>query len=148
MKLDSVDHAIIDELEANGRLSNVALADRVHLTPGPCLRRVQRLEAEGVIRGYRAVVDPATVGRGFEVILEVGLTRFDKASVERFESTMIAYDEVVELRRMFGSPDYFARVRVGDQSAYEEFLTERVMTIDGISTVSSRFAIKVLKSPA
>ena len=146
MTLDAVDRAIIAELELNGRLSNVALADKVHLTPGPCLRRVQRLESEGVIRGYRAVVDPAAVGRGFEVILEVSLTRFDKASVQRFESTMIGYDEVVELRRMFGSPDYFARVRVSDQSAYEVFLTDRVMAIEGISTVASRFAIKVLKS--
>lgn len=147
MHLDSVDRAIIDELELNGRLPNVALADRVHLTPGPCLRRVQRLESEGVIRGYHAQIDPAAVGRGFEVILEVSLTRFDKASVQHFESTMVAYDEVAELRRMFGSPDYFARITVADQAAYEEFLTERVMTIEGISTVSSRFAIKVLKLP-
>ncbi|MFZ2512433.1 MAG: Lrp/AsnC family transcriptional regulator, partial [Gordonia sp. (in: high G+C Gram-positive bacteria)] len=147
MILDAIDRAIIDELEINGRLSNVALADAVHLTPGPCLRRVQRLEADGVIRGYRAITDPAALGRGFEVLLEIGVTRFDKATIERFESTLAAYDEVVELRRMFGSPDYFARVAVADQSAYEEFLTEQVMVIDGVATISSRFAIKVIKSP-
>lgn len=146
MKLDAIDRAIITELEINGRSPNVALADAVHLTPGPCLRRVQRLESAGVIRGYRAVVDQAAIGRGFEVILEIGVTRFDKATIERFESTLAAYDEVVELRRMFGSPDYFARVAVADQSAYEEFLTEHVMAIEGIATVSSRFAIKVIKS--
>lgn len=147
MSLDAIDRAIIDELELNGRLSNVALADAVHLTPGPCLRRVQRLEADGVIRGYRAITDPAALGRGFEVLLEIGVTRFDKTTIERFESTLAAYDEVVELRRMFGSPDYFARVAVADQSAYEEFLTEHVMVIDGVATISSRFAIKVIKSP-
>lgn len=147
MSLDAIDRAIIDELELNGRLSNVALADAVHLTPGPCLRRVQRLEADGVIRGYRAITDPAVLGRGFEVLLEIGVTRFDKTTIERFESTLAAYDEVVELRRMFGSPDYFARVAVADQSAYEEFLTEHVMVIDGVATISSRFAIKVIKSP-
>ncbi|MFT3661201.1 MAG: Lrp/AsnC family transcriptional regulator [Gordonia sp. (in: high G+C Gram-positive bacteria)] len=143
--MDRIDRAIIDELESDGRLPNVTLADRVHLTPGPCLRRVQRLEAEGVILGYAARVDPAAVGRGFEVILEVSLARFDKATVQRFEETMSAYDEVTELRRMFGTPDYYAKVAVADQTAYEVFLTDRVMTLDGIATVSSKFAMKVLK---
>lgn len=146
MDLDAIDRAIIDELELDGRVPNVTLADRVHLTPGPCLRRVQRLESEGVIRGYHALIDPTAVGRGFEVILEVALTRFDKATVQNFEAIMTAHDEVTELRRMFGTPDYYAKVAVVDQSAYEVFLTEEVMTIEGIATVSSKFAMKVLKT--
>lgn len=133
-------------LRQDGRISNVALADRVNLTPAPCLRRVQRLEADGVIVGYRAEVDPAAVGQGFEIILDVELTNFDRDSVDRFESTMAGYDEVLELYRMFGAPDYFIRVAVADLPAYEAFLTDRVMTIPGVLKVSSRFPMKRIKS--
>ena len=116
MQLDETDHAIIDHLRRDGRLSNVALADAVHLTPGPCLRRVQRLEAEGVIQGYTAQVDPGALGQGFEVILDVELTAYDRGTVERFETTMQGFDEVVELYRLFGSPDYYVRVAGNDYS--------------------------------
>ncbi|EFV14705.2 Lrp/AsnC family transcriptional regulator [Segniliparus rugosus] len=146
MDLDSTDRAIISHLQEDGRLSNVALADRVHLTPGPCLRRVQRLEADGVILGYRAVVDPSALDQGFEVMLEVALTVFDRASVEEFEATMAGFPEVLELYRLFGSPDYFVRVATKDLAAYEAFLTNRVMTIPSVQKLSSRFAMKVLKS--
>lgn len=146
MRLDDVDRAIIDHLREDGRLSNVALADRVHLTPGPCLRRVQRLEAEGVILGYSAQVAPEALQRGFEVILDVDLSAYDRGTVEHFETTAAAFDEVIELNRLFGSPDYFVRVAVSDLDAYEHFLTERIITIPGVSRISSRFTMKVLKS--
>ncbi|WP_205571792.1 Lrp/AsnC family transcriptional regulator [Arthrobacter celericrescens] len=141
-----MDRAIIAELVRDGRISNVELAERVHLTPGPCLRRVQRLEQEKVIRGYRAVVDPAALDRGFEVILDVELTVFDRETVYAFEEALAAMDEVVELHRLFGSPDYFVRVAVKDLPAYESFLTERVMSLPGLQKVSSRFTMKTLKS--
>ena len=147
MHLDATDRAIIEHLRRDGRLSNVALAEAVHLTPGPCLRRVQRLEAEGVIQGYAAQIDPAALGRGFEVILDVELSAYDRGTVDGFETRMAAFDEVVELYRLFGSPDYYVRVAVADLEAYERFLTEQVMTNPGVSKVSSRFAMKVLKSP-
>lgn len=146
MTLDDVDRAILEHLHADGRLSNVALADRVHLTPGPCLRRVQRLEADGVILGYAAQVSPAALGRAFEVILDVDLTAYDRGTVEHFETTVAAFDEVIELNRLFGSPDYFVRVAVSDLEAYEHFLTEQIITIPGVSKISSRFTMKVLKS--
>ncbi|MBF6159060.1 Lrp/AsnC family transcriptional regulator [Nocardia cyriacigeorgica] len=143
--MDSLDRAIIAELEADGRLTNVELAGRVGLTPGPCLRRVQRLEAEGVIRGYRAVIDPGAVGRAFEVLLDLTLEGQDADTVARFEETMTGLDEVRELRRLFGTPDYFARVAVADLDAYEVFLRTRVMTIPRIGRVNSRFTMKNLK---
>jgi len=144
--MDSMDRAIINELVRDGRIPNVELAERVHLTPGPCLRRVQRLEQEKVIRGYRAVVDPAALDRGFEVILDVELTIFDRETVYAFEEALAAMDEVVELHRLFGSPDYFVRVAVKDLPAYESFLTERVMSLPGLQKVSSRFTMKTIKS--
>ncbi|MCD2443156.1 Lrp/AsnC family transcriptional regulator [Agromyces sp. SYSU K20354] len=144
--MDATDRAIIEVLRVDGRISNVALADRVNLTPGPCLRRVQRLEADRVVVGYRAELDPDAVGQGFEVFLDVDLTSFDSGSVGRFESAMADRQEVIELHRMFGSPDYIVRIAVADRAEYEAFLTERVLTIPGILKVASRFPMKTLKS--
>lgn len=146
MELDALDHAIIRNLRADGRLTNVALAERVGLTPAPCLRRVHRLEAEGAIRGYQAVVNPEALGQGFEVFLEIDLTDFARGSIDAFEAAMAGFEEVVELHRLFGTPDYLARVATSGTEAYEAFLTNHVLTIPGISRVSSRFAMKTLKS--
>lgn len=146
--MDGLDRAILDELRLNGRLSNVELAARVGLTPGPCLRRVQRLEAEGVILGYRAVIDPVATGRGFEVLVDLDLTSQEARIVEAFESTVASLDEVVEFKRLFGRPDYFLRVAVADLAAYEEFLTQRIMPIPGLGTASSHFAMKNIVPPA
>lgn len=143
--MDAMDRAIIAELERDGRLTNVELAQRVGLTTGPCLRRVQRLEADGVLRGYRAVVDPVALGRSFEVLLEIGLEAQDARTVELFEQTLAQAEEVLELRRLFGSPDYFARVAVADLAAYETFLSGRVMTIPRIKNVTSHFTMKTVK---
>ena len=144
--MDRTDRAIIDLLQQDARIPNTVLADRVNLTPGPCLRRVQRLETDGIIVGYRAQIDPVAIGQGFEVILDIVLTRFDKASVEHFETTMAGFDEVIELYRMFGSPDYYARIAVADLPTYEIFLTDHVLTIPDIHRVSSRFPMKTVKT--
>ncbi|GGX55489.1 Lrp/AsnC family transcriptional regulator [Streptomyces chartreusis] len=143
--MDAIDEAIIAELERDGRLTNVELAQRVGLTTGPCLRRVQRLEADGVISGYRAVIDPGSVGRSFEVLIDLGLESQDAETVEHFERTLAEAAEVLELRRMFGSPDYFVRVAVADLPAYEAFLSGRVMTIPRIKNVTSHFTMKTIK---
>lgn len=143
--MDATDRAIIAELERDGRLSNVELAGRVGLTPGPCLRRVQRLEADGVVRGYRAVIDPAATGRSFEVLIDLTLDAQDAQTVERFEETLAQADEVLELRRLFGTPDYFVRVAVADLGAYEAFLSRHVMTIPRVKRVTSHFTMKTVK---
>lgn len=126
-------------------MTNVELAHRVGLTTGPCLRRVQRLEADGVICGYRAVIDAAAVGRSVEVLLDVTLEAQDADTVEHVERVLTEAEEVVELRRLFGSPDYFVRVAVADLAAYELFLSRRVMTIPRVRGVTSRFTMKMLK---
>ncbi|GAB2650099.1 Lrp/AsnC family transcriptional regulator [Kribbella swartbergensis] len=143
--MDAIDRAIIAELTRDGRLTNVELANRVGLTTGPCLRRVQRLEADGVIRGYRAVVDPVAMGRSFEVLLNITLEANDAEAVDRFEQTLVALDEVTELRRLFGTPDYFVRVAVADLTAYEAFLSQHVLPIPRVQRVTSAFTMKVIK---
>ena len=105
--MDAIDRRIVAELRADGRLSNVELAERVGLTPAPCLRRVKRLEDDGVIIGYTALLDPVAMGHAFEVLVNVDLTHKDRDTVERFEAEVAALDEVIEVRRMFGLPDYW-----------------------------------------
>ena len=98
--MDSLDRAILSHLESDARLTNVELAERVRLSPSPCLRRVRALERAGVIRGYHADVDPAALGRGFEVTVHVELALKDRATVEAFEAGIAAFDEVVVIREM------------------------------------------------
>jgi DNA-binding Lrp family transcriptional regulator len=145
LTVDQLDRAIIAELQRNGRLTNQELAARVGLTAAPCLRRVRRLEESGIITGYVAVVDQVAVGRGFEIIINADLVAKNAAGVEEFEGRLMAMDEVVELRRMFGLPDYIIRVRVADATEYERWLTTRLMSDPAISRVDSRVTMKTLK---
>lgn len=135
-------------LQKNGRWTNQELAAEVGLTAAPCLRRVRRLEADGVITGYSANVDAAAMGRGFEVIIHADLVAKDLTTVETFEQRVASMIEVVELRRMFGLPDYFLRVQVADLAAYERWLTTQLMGDPAIARVDSRITMKVVKAAA
>ena len=122
------------------------LAERVRLSPSPCLRRVRALERAGVIRGYHADVDPAAVGRGLEVTVHVELTLKDRATVEAFETGVAALGQVIECRRMFGLPDYVIRVAVADQAAYEAFYMNELAELPGLARVNSQFTMKMVKA--
>jgi DNA-binding Lrp family transcriptional regulator len=145
--MDATDRKIIAELQSDGRLSNVELADRVGLTPAPCLRRVRRLEEQGVIMGYTARINPHAVGRGFEVLVNVDLARKDRVTFEAFEAAVAALDEVIELRRMFGLPDYLLRVATTSLESYETFVSTRLGDVPGIYKLDSHLTMKTIKSP-
>uniref|UniRef100_UPI001FE197A8 Lrp/AsnC family transcriptional regulator n=1 Tax=Microtetraspora fusca TaxID=1997 RepID=UPI001FE197A8 len=121
------------------------LARRVGLTPPPCLRRVKRLEDAGVIAGYRAQISPEALGRSLEVVVSVEIAVNDLQTVEDFESRVAALEEVVEFRRMFGRPDYYMRVAVADQIAYEKFLSQRILPLPAVSRVDSHLTMKRIK---
>ena len=144
--LDSIDRAIIEELGRDGRLSNTELAQRVRLTAAPCLRRVRRLEQEGIITGYHAHFDPVAVGRPFEITVSVEILMTDLRSVEEFESLVAQMDEVVEARRVLGRPDYILRVMVADVAAYERFQTTKLLVLPGVSRTISHQTIKLIKA--
>jgi DNA-binding Lrp family transcriptional regulator len=146
LRVDKLDRAIVAELQRDGRLTNLDLASRVGLTPAPCLRRVRRLEEDGVIIGYTAVIDQDSIGRGFEVIIHADLVAKDLATVEAFEDRVAAMSEVAELRRMFGIPDYLIRVQVTDLAAYERWLTTQLMGDPAIARVDSRITMKTIKT--
>jgi DNA-binding Lrp family transcriptional regulator len=144
--MDAIDRSILRELQADGRLTNQDLAQRVGLTPSPCLRRVRQLEDDGVIRSYRAVVDPASVARGFEVFASVEVRR-DRASVAAFEDRLQSIPDVVEAYRLYGAPGSLLRIAVADSDAYERFWTERLIALPGVTDVNSQMIMKRIKSP-
>ncbi|OZD12169.1 Lrp/AsnC family transcriptional regulator [Rhodococcus sp. 06-156-3C] len=146
--MDAIDEHILLLLQENGRLTNQELAAQVGLTPAPCLRRVRKLEEDGVITGYSAIVDRTRMGRGFEVIIHADLVAKDFRTVAAFEERMAGMSEVAELRRMFGIPDYFIRVRVADLVAFEKWLTTQLMGDPAIARVDSRITMKILKTDA
>jgi len=123
-ELDHIDRRILRELQADGRLSNLMLAERVGLSPSACLRRTQALEKAGVIAGSRAVLDPVKTGTGFVAYLSVGLNQHTKASQEAFERAMTAAPQVVECHNITGAVEYLLRVEVADLTAYKHFHTE------------------------
>lgn len=144
--MDDIDRIILRELQRDGRLSNQELAQRVGLTPSPCLRRVRQLEEDGVIRGYRAVVDPASVGRRFEVLVSVEVRR-DRATVEAFEAAVRDMPDVVEAFRLFGSPGCLLRVAVADIDTFERLWIERLTALPGVTEVNSQIVMKHIKEP-
>jgi DNA-binding Lrp family transcriptional regulator len=144
--MDRVDRAILRLLQDHGRLSNVELAEKVRLSPSPCLRRVKQLERDGAIRGYHADIDPGAVGRGFEVVVQVDLALKDRATVEAFERRVAQFDDVVECRRMFGLPDYVLRVAVADAPAYEAFYITQLAELPGLARVNSQITMKTVKA--
>ncbi|GFH37530.1 Lrp/AsnC family transcriptional regulator [Streptomyces pacificus] len=144
--MDEIDRAILRELQNDGRLSNQELAQRIGLTPSPCLRRVRQLEQDGVIRGYRAVVDPDAVGRGFEVLVSIEVAR-DRDAVESFEEALQDIPDVVEAYRLFGSPGCLLRIAVSDLRAYERLWIEQLTALSGVTEVNSQIIMKRIKEP-
>ena len=144
MELDKIDLEILHHLQNHGRISNAELADRVGLSPSPCLRRIKALEEKGVIERYVAIVDPLSVGLGVNVVVNVSLQSQDRANLNEFESHIAAWPEVMECYLMTGGSDYMLRVVVPDIPAFERFLLERLTQVEGISNIQSSFALKQL----
>lgn len=145
--MDQIDRDILRELQRDGRLSNQELAQRVGLTPSPCMRRVRQLEQDGVIQGYRAVVNPEAVGRSFEVLVSVEVRR-EREAVEAFEAALQEIPDVIEAYRLFGSPGCLLRIAVEDLKAYERLWIERLTTLAGVTEVNSQIIMKRVKEPA
>lgn len=143
--MDDIDRAIIDHLRRDGRLTNVELADRVGLSPSPCLRRVRQLEAAGVITGYTAVVDRAAIGRSYEPLVWVTLSRVTRESMTEFEDAVQAIDEVVEAMRMMGQPDYLLRVATADANSFEALYMDHLARLPHVQTLTSQLAMKTVK---
>ncbi|MEU5087648.1 Lrp/AsnC family transcriptional regulator [Streptomyces sp. NPDC021356] len=145
VRLDAIDCEILLHLQEDGRMTNVELAKRVGLTPPSCLRRVKRLEEDGVIAGYRAVINPEAIGRSLEVLVDIEIYAQDRKTIEGFEATLASYDEVTEFRRMYGSPHYFVRVAIADNPAYEAFVMDKLTGHPAVQRLESHLTMKKIK---
>lgn len=148
VELDAIDLRIIAELQADARLSNVELADRVGLSPSPCLRRVKRLEQDGVIEGYRAVLSRDRVGLGFSAFLAIKIDGHANERALTFENTVCAMPEVLACHLISGEADYLLEVVVADLEHYRQFLVERLLTLTIVREVRSNIAIQTRKAAA
>ncbi len=135
--MDQIDRRILHVLERDGRISNLALAERVGLSASACLRRVSALEKSGVITGYRAVLDPERAGIGFTAYVTVGLNRHTKAAQQAFEQAIAASPEVRECHNITGGVEYLLRVEVSDLAAYKRFHTDVLGALPQVNTLTT-----------
>src|SRR5574337_108561 len=144
-QLDSIDRAILDELQRDGRLSNVDLAQRVHLSPSACLRRVKQLEDSGVIARYVALVSPKAVGRHGTSFTIITLESMNNHQLEAFEQAVRAEPEILDCYYVAGSNDYLLRFAYRDAEDLERFHTEVLMRLPGIARSNSMLVLRTVK---
>jgi Lrp/AsnC family leucine-responsive transcriptional regulator len=144
--LDAIDGRIIAALQADGRLSNVELAERVGLSPSPCLRRTKRLEREGYIDAYRAVLQRNQVGLGLTVFVEIKISAHANQEAEAFQNAIVALHEVVDCHMVSGAADYLVEVVVPDLECYQRFLVGKLLALPIVREVRSNIAIQTLKA--
>ena len=145
MNLDATDLRILEQLQADASLSNVALAKRVHLSPSPCLARVRALEKAGLIRQYVALLDAQQLGLHLNVFISISLKQQNRAALEAFEASVCARDEVMECYLMTGDADYLLRVAVADMAALERFILEQLSPMKEVEKIRSSFALKQVR---
>ncbi|WP_349360356.1 Lrp/AsnC family transcriptional regulator [Stappia sp.] len=145
-QIDEIDRRILRALVANGRISNADLAREVGLSPSPCWQRVRRLEEEGIIAGYTAVLDQQALGVGETVMVEVSLDRHDADVLAAFGRAMAETPEVLEVHLMAGDYDYFVKIAADGTKGVEEFLRERLFRIEGLRHSKSSFSLRCLKA--
>lgn len=142
---DSIDRSILRALQREGRLQNIELAERVGLSPSPCLRRVRLLEEAGVIERYVALLDPGKVGLGLTVFVRVWLTAQDEDTVSRFVVAIRRLPQVLECHLMAGDCDFILRVVAEDLDAYRRFQMEHLGRIVGVRNLKTEIPMQKIK---
>jgi DNA-binding Lrp family transcriptional regulator len=141
-ELDRIDRRIIQALRRDGRMSNVALAREVGLSPSACLRRVQILEQQGTIRGYTAIVSAPGEGERHVVIVRISVERQTEDVLNRFEAEVLKHPEIRECYLMTGEEDYLLRLEAEGAGDYERIHKEVLSRLPGVSRINSSFAIR------
>jgi Lrp/AsnC family transcriptional regulator, leucine-responsive regulatory protein len=146
-RLDSTDRRILEALQRDGRMSNVALAEEVNLSPSPCLRRLKRLEDNGVIAGYRALLDRRRVGLGLTLFVEIRVTGHSEDLARSLYQALDGMEEAVAAHMVSGAAaDFLLEVAVPDLEAYERLLLRKLLTLPGVADVNSNVALRTIKS--
>lgn len=144
--LDPVDRRLLKALQEDGRISNAELARRCNLSPAACFERVRRLRERGVITGYAALIDPAKVGRGLMIFVEVLLDRTTGDMFEAFAESVRRQPEVLECHMVAGGFDYLIKARVGDMDAYRAFLGDVLVRMPGVRETRTYAVLEEVKS--
>lgn len=143
MEIDRYDRQILALLQEDGRISNQDLAERIGLSPSPCLRRVRALEEGGVLVGYRALVDPKALGLSLMALIHISMDQHTPERFEAFEQAVNEIPEVLECLLITGQDaDYQLKVVVKDMEAYQELLLNRITRIKGVTGVHSSFVLR------
>jgi len=143
MKLDHYDLQILRVLQQDGRISNQDLAERISLTPSPCLRRLHAMEEAGLITGYRAVLDAKKLGLSLMALILISLDQHTPERLINFEAKIVEIPEVLECLLITGQDaDYQIKVVVKDMDAYQELLLNRITRIKGVTGVHSSFVLR------
>ncbi len=145
-ELDRTDLLLLAELQRNGRLTNADLAERIHLSASACLRRVQRLERDGVIAGYRADVSAERLGLGLQAFVRVQLKHHDSAAVAGFAALVNGWEEVIACHALTGDMDYLLQVVVRDLEHFSRFLLDRLLNQPAVDDVNSSFVLRTVKA--
>ena len=132
--------------DALDRIPNVVLAERIGLSPSPCLRRVKHLEDAGMIDGYRAILNRKAVGLGLTVFVEMKVGKHSRDNAAMLQDALMAIPEVVSCHMVSGASDFLAEVVVPDLEAYERLMTEKILTLATVEDVRSNFAIRTIKT--
>ncbi len=143
--LSKIDKKILLELQQNGRISFAELARRVGMSNTPCFEHVKRLERDGIIEGYTAIIDPQKVGANLVVFVQIRLNRNNQDIFEQFKQAAIALDEVQECYLVSGNFDYLIKARVADMQAYRTFLGETLLTLPGVQESTSYVVMEEIK---
>ena len=146
--MDRIDRRIVAALQADGRLSNVELAEKVGLSPSPCLRRVRMLEERGVIAGYRAEIGRAAVGLTLTVFVGITVARHSRETAAEGERQLAGIPGLVACHMVSGDADFLAELVVADLAAYERILTDHILTIGAVAQVRSNFSLREVRSGA
>ena len=143
MEIDRYDRQILQLLQEDGRISNQDLADRIGLSPSPCLRRVRALEESGLITGYRALVDAKALGLSLMALIHISMDQHTPERFEGFESAVKHIPEILECLLITGqSADYQLKAVVRDMDAYQDLLLNRITRIPGVTGVHSSFVLR------
>lgn len=145
LPLDRTDLRLLALLQTQGRAPNSDIAAQVNLSPSACLRRIQRLEAAGVIDGYAARVNPQAVGLGLQAFVRVQLEKHGPASVDRFADNVQQWDEVITCHALTGDMDYLLHVAVRDLDHFSRFLLDHLLNASGVADVNSSFVLRTVK---
>jgi len=145
MKIDSIDKQILRILQQDAQITNVELAKKIGISPPAMLERVKRLEKNGIIKRYVAIVDPSKVSKGIFALVSVSLSAHQLSSIDQFTRQIKKLDEVLECYHVAGEEDFILKIAVSSIEEYEKFILSKLTKINGVSKVNTKFVLSTVK---